>query len=191
MNPDQAFVLSQQLCAAFPPQTEDTVSIYAREIAASVDGPAMKRAVERAIKEKERFPRIAQILGIYREERRRVETAEGVPCAPCQREGGYRLSPGGSLHPPCVATAPYLPVTMYDAGKPAWPHEPMCPTHGRAYVASLWRRVDPQRLNGPSIEDLDEKTRAKQVAWEELGGRAKWKRGHTQKVGDILTGVKP
>jgi hypothetical protein len=131
MNHDDATTLARTLCAAFPPLNEETVRVYAKEIAAAVDAQAMKRAVEKAIRERERFPRVGQLLGMYREERQATDDGSTPPCAPCQREGGWRLTPAGEMNPPRQAADAYVP------GK-AWAYEAMCCTHGRAFVADLW-----------------------------------------------------
>lgn len=136
MIESECLTLSRSLCAAFPPTTDETVAIYAREIGAAVDKPAMKRAVQRAIREKDRLPRIAQLLGLYREERRTSQAEDSVPCAPCQREDGFPV--GDKRNAPMAAIAPYLPSVTDSNGKPAWEYEPMCFHHGPRHVAALW-----------------------------------------------------
>ena len=104
-----------------------------------------------------------------------------VPCAPCQRLGGYRVSQGGTLWPPQPATAPYDGFSFVgeeEERRPAWNHEPMCAVHAHAYIEAEYASRSAERETRAKAE------REKMRARTPRGGLA-------AQVGDVVREVLP
>lgn len=106
-----------------------------------------------------------------------------LPCGPCQRMGGYRVSTGGELWPPQAAVPPFDGLSMVgdeDKGdrRIAWTHEPMCAVHAHAYMEAEYAQQSAERQARADAE------RAKMRQRPQRGGYAK-------PIGEILPDVLP
>ena len=117
---------------------DDVIRAYALAFK-GYDNALMAQAVEYAVENCERLPTVKGVIAMYRkaEQMARVETAaEGVPCAYCKAEGGWRVQGSDRVVPEIrTAVAPYLPGIMVkdDTGMtlgPAWTRLPACASHG-------------------------------------------------------------
>ena len=69
------------------------------------------------------------------------------PCGPCQRDGGWKLTPNGTLWPPRESEPPFTgKQTDID-----WRYEPMCAHHAAFVVLELRDRdvAERERLCPP------------------------------------------
>ena len=137
MNDLEAMKNAAALCNAFGARDE-TIRAYGVAFK-GYDNALMAQAVEYAVENCERLPTVKGVIAMYRkaEQMARVETAaEGVPCAYCKAEGGWRVQGSDRVVPEIrTAVAPYLPGIMVkdDTGMtlgPAWTRLPACASHG-------------------------------------------------------------
>ena len=137
MNDLEAMKNAAALGNAFAAR-DDVIRAYALAFK-GYDATLMADAVAYAVENCERLPTVKGVIAMYRkaEQLARVETAaEGVPCAYCKAEGGWRVQGSDRVVPEIrMAVAPYLPGIMVkdDTGMtlgPAWTRLPACASHG-------------------------------------------------------------
>ncbi len=149
---------------------DDVIRAYALAFK-GYDNALMAQAVEYAVENCERLPTVKGVIAMYRkaEQMARVETAaEGVPCAYCKAEGGWRTKGSSMLVKEIrTATAPYLPGIMVkdDAGMTlgsAWTRLPACASHG----LEVARKQGHGGYERPWVKERMEELREWRDRWE-------------------------
>lgn len=146
MNPLEAKDLAD-LIAGFWPASKETRAAYAISMA-SFDAEPMKAAITKLKDEYDRLPTFKHLIGAYyaaKREGKQEPEAEDPPCFFCQRDGGWRMEPGGRLWAPRASLPPFTGRQRHtdrdgtDLG-PVWDHPPACATHARGLAMSKPRR---------------------------------------------------
>lgn len=149
---------------------DDTIRAYALAFK-GYDATLMADAVAYAVENCERLPTVKGVIAMYRkaEQLARTEAAsEGVPCAYCRGEGGWRLPFSDKVIPEVrMAVAPYLPGIMVkdDAGMalgPAWGRLPACASHG----LEIARKQGHGGYERPWVKDHQDELREWRDRWE-------------------------
>lgn len=169
MNDLEAMKNAAALGNAFAAR-DDVIRAYALAFK-GYDNALMAQAVEYAVENCERLPTVKGVIAMYRkaEQMARTEAAsEGVPCAYCKAEGGWRVQGSTRLVKEIrTAVAPYLPGIMVkdDTGMilgPAWGRLPACASHG----LEVARKQGHGGWESPRVKEHRDEIREWRDRWE-------------------------